>query len=670
MDDPFLSMPTNDATLADLRLENVRLAPEAPGKVLRDLFEDRKQLAGVLVVEGTRLVGLISRDMFLRQLTRPFGREVYACRSVRVLLAEAQLEPWRLPSSLSVQEAAHRMLRRPNELLYEPLVVDFEDGDFRLLSIPSLLLAQSQLLALANDTIVRQKEAAMAASRAKGQFLANISHEIRTPLTAVQGFARIGARDSTDADSRETFSRIIDAGNHLLAVINDILDFSKIEAGKLVIESRPVRLTEITAEAIALMQGRASEKGLELTHRPSPDLPEWIMGDPMRIRQILVNLLSNAIKFSRHGTIDLTVLRAEEEIWFAVRDEGIGMTEEEISRLFRPFEQADSSITRKYGGTGLGLSISMNLASLMGGTIQVVSTQWRGSTFTLQLPLKETSVQGTGENGQEQQFSMAGKLAGFHILAAEDIEANRLILADMLDEAGASYVFAENGRVAVEQVVAAPQAFDVVLMDIQMPEMDGNEATRRIHEIVPTLPIIGLTAHGMSQDRATSLAAGMKDHVTKPIDPKGLVTAILCWATPGRMLAPLPRPIIQPTEIPISAAPAPSGGAVDWALLNTRFKGKRSAIQAIIRSVLADHADAPARLRRFAAARDFEALAFLAHNLKSIFGNLAAAAHQEVAAILERAARQGDERSLQLAIEFADSIPPLFAELERYLVAE
>ena len=512
--------------------------------------------------------------------------------------------------------------------------------------------------------------AAEAASEAKSHFLANISHEIRTPLTAVQGFARIGARDSTDADSRETFSRIIDAGNHLLAVINDILDFSKIEAGKLVIESRPVRLTEITAEAIALMQGRAREKGLELTHRPSPDLPEWIMGDPMRIRQILVNLLSNAIKFSRHGTIDLTVLRAEEEIWFAVRDEGIGMTEEEISRLFRPFEQADSSITRKYGGTGLGLSISMNLASLMGGTIQVVSTQWRGSTFTLQLPLKETSVQGTGENGQEQQFSMAGKLAGFHILAAEDIEANRLILADMLDEAGASYVFAENGRVAVEQVVAAPQAFDVVLMDIQMPEMDGNEATRRIHEIVPTLPIIGLTAHGMSQDRATSLAAGMKDHVTKPIDPKGLVTAILCWATPGRMLAPLPRPIIQPTEIPISAAPAPSGGAVDWALLNTRFKGKRSAIQAIIRSVLADHADAPARLRRFAAARDFEALAFLAHNLKSIFGNLAAAAHQEVAAILERAARQGDERSLPLAIEFADSIPPLFAELERYLVAE
>lgn len=376
--------------------------------------------------------------------------------------------------------------------------------------------------------------AAEAASEAKSHFLASMSHEIRTPLTAVQGFARIGARDSQDPACRTTFTRIHDAGAHLLAVINDILDYSKIEAGKLTIENRPFHLAGITAEAVSLMSGRAAEKGLELNHRPSPDLPAWVFGDPLHIRQILVNLLSNAIKFSRHGTIDLTVLRADDEIWFAVRDEGIGMTEEEIARLFRPFEQADSSISRKYGGTGLGLSISMNLASLMGGTIQVVSTPWRGSIFTLQLPLKEVAMPQAGEAAPAPAFSLAGKLAGFRILAAEDIEANRLILADLLEEAGATCVFAENGRVALEQVLAAPRAFDVVLMDIQMPEMDGNEATQRIHEVAPALPVIGLTAHGMSQDRATSLAAGMKDHLTKPIDPKTLVTAILCWATPGR----------------------------------------------------------------------------------------------------------------------------------------
>ncbi len=377
--------------------------------------------------------------------------------------------------------------------------------------------------------------AAETASEAKSHFLANMSHEIRTPLTAVQGFARIGSRDSQDPACRATFTRIHDAGSHLLGVINDILDFSKIEAGKLEIENRPFHLAGITAEAVSLMTGRAAEKGLELSYRPSPDLPAWIVGDPLRLRQILVNLLSNAIKFSRHGTIDLTVLRVDDEIWFAVRDEGIGMTAEEIARLFRPFEQADSSTARKYGGTGLGLSISMNLASLMGGTIQVVSTPWRGSTFTLQLPFREVAMSPASETAPANSFSPAGKLAGFRVLVAEDLEANRLILADLLDEAGATCVFAENGRVAVERVAAAPQAFDVVLMDIQMPEMDGNEATRRIHAIAPELPVIGLTAHGLSQDRATSLAAGMKDHLTKPIDPKVLVTAILCWATPGRV---------------------------------------------------------------------------------------------------------------------------------------
>jgi signal transduction histidine kinase/HPt (histidine-containing phosphotransfer) domain-containing protein len=516
------------------------------------------------------------------------------------------------------------------------------------------------------------RQAAEAASAAKSHFLANMSHEIRTPLTAVQGFARIGARDSQDPASRETFTRILDAGTHLLGVINDILDFSKIEAGKLVIENQPFRVAEITAEAIALMTERAHEKGLELVHRPSPDLPEWIIGDAMRTRQILVNLLSNAIKFSRHGTVTLTILRMEDEIWFAVRDEGIGMTDEEVSRLFRPFEQADGSTTRKYGGTGLGLSISMNLASLMGGTIQVVSTPWHGSTFTLQLPCKKASMPLGSEAGPGIQFEMAGKLAGYHILAAEDIEANRLILADMLDEAGATYVFAENGRAALEQVVAAPHAFDAVLMDVQMPEMDGNEATLRIHEIVPDLPVIGLTAHGMSQDRATSLAAGMKEHVTKPIDPKTLVTAILCWVTPGRVLVqPIP-PVILVETPPIADtlapdSPAPDAGEVDWALLEKRYKGKRSFIQTIVRSTLSSHADAADQLRDLAAKRDYPALAFLAHSLKGVYGNLAARESQKLAAAVDLAAKQGDASSLALAEQLADHIPVLYAELQKYL---
>ncbi len=514
------------------------------------------------------------------------------------------------------------------------------------------------------------RQAAEAAAVAKGHFLANMSHEIRTPLTAVQGFARIGARDTGDPASKETFQRILAAGTHLLGVINDILEFSKIEAGKLVIEEQPMRLADVTGETFALMRDRAIEKGLELNYRPSENLPEWVMGDAMRIRQILVNLLSNAIKFSRHGQIGLTVLRSEDEVWFAVRDEGIGMTQEELSRLFRPFEQADSQTARKYGGTGLGLSISMNLASLMGGTIQVVSTPWHGSTFTLQLPLREIQTPKEDAAPPPTPFSLAGRLAGYRILAAEDNETNRLILADMLDEARATCVFAENGRVALKQVSTDPHAFDVVLMDVQMPEMDGNEATRRIHEIFPALPIIGLTAHGLPQDRATSLAAGMQDHVTKPIDPRALVTAVLVHAIPGRG-APAQLDhrshVIPPSPIP--ALPSTASDEVDWALLGQRFGSKPNLISMIIQSVLDSHTDAPVRLREYVAARNFSALAFLAHSLKGALGNLAATGCANLAAAAEQAARQQDEACLALAEDLATRIDRLLAELEHHLAA-
>jgi signal transduction histidine kinase/ActR/RegA family two-component response regulator len=375
--------------------------------------------------------------------------------------------------------------------------------------------------------------AAEAASTGKSLFLAQMSHEIRSPLTAVQGFARIGMRDCPDPAGRTTFARIHAAGARLLDAIDDILDFSRLEAGALVLEARPFRPADIAAQAVAQTAGLAAEKGLALACRPSPDLPEWAVGDPLRLRQILVHLLSNAIRSSRHGTVDLIVLRAEDELWFAVRDEGVGMTAEEIARLFRPFDPADSPNPRRYGSGGLGLAIAMNLASLMGGALQVVSTPWRGSTFTLQLPLRQAPFAPEGATADAAPFSPAGRLAGLRVLAAEDIEANRLILADLLDEAGAAHLIVANGRIALERVSAAPGTFDVVLMDVEMPEMDGIEATRRLRAVAPDLPVIGLTAHDKSRDRAAGFAAGMKDYLVKPIDPQALVMAILCWARPS-----------------------------------------------------------------------------------------------------------------------------------------
>ena len=368
-------------------------------------------------------------------------------------------------------------------------------------------------------------EEAQKASEAKSVFLANMSHEIRTPLNAVLGLSRIGERGLPPDKTREMFERISKSGQHLLGVINDILDFSKIEAGMLIIESESFQLMATIEDAIGLVADRAQSKGLALKVTFSNDLPVWVDGSLMRLQQILINLLSNAIKFTGQGEVSLSVSRDSEMIRFRVSDTGIGMNQEELSRLFIPFEQADSSTTRKYGGSGLGLAISQNLAKLMGGVIEVESQAGRGTTFTLKLPLAES--QPPAEKEKFTSDKDAKQLQGVRILAAEDVEMNRIILEDLLEEEGAQVVFCEDGKQALERLKdAGANDFDIVLMDVQMPIMDGYEATRRILKIAPDLPIIGLTAHALAEEREKCLSTGMVDHITKPIDPDVLIDAI------------------------------------------------------------------------------------------------------------------------------------------------
>jgi CheY-like chemotaxis protein len=342
----------------------------------------------------------------------------------------------------------------------------------------------------------------------------------------VLGFARIGARDSAGSQAGSTFQHISDAGQHLLGVINDILDFSRIDAGKLVIESQPFSLHAAIANAISFLVGQAKQKGLAYELEVEPELPEWVDGSAQRLQQILVNILGKAVKFTEQGEVRLRVGREGELIYFNVIDTGIGMTPEQLARLFSPFEQADASTTRKYGGAGLGLVISRNLANLMGGEIAVDSAPGAGSSFTLRLPLQRAEA---GLSAQPEAVAQAEeRLAGLRLLAAEDIAVNRLILEDLLTHEGAQVVFAENGQQALGRLEEAGlDAFDAVLMDIQMPVMDGYEAARRILARAPGLPIIGLTAHALAEERDKCLAAGMRDHVTKPIDVELLVTAIL-----------------------------------------------------------------------------------------------------------------------------------------------
>ncbi|MBP8308384.1 MAG: response regulator, partial [Burkholderiaceae bacterium] len=361
-------------------------------------------------------------------------------------------------------------------------------------------------------------------ARIKSEFLANMSHEIRTPLNGVLGMAQVGLRRTADAGSREHFARILESGALLQGIIDDTLDFAKIDAGKLTIEALPLGLTRLLETLIGPFDVRARAKGLSLRCDVAPDVPAWIVGDPVRLGQILMNLLSNAVKFSEQGEISLTLSRAGETLVVQVTDAGIGMTSAQIQRLFRPFEQADGSTTRRFGGTGLGLAITRQLVELMRGRIEVESAAGKGSRFTVRLPL----IAAAGEVCASPAAPSGPRLAGLSILVAEDNPINQEVLQELLCMEGAEVTIAEDGAQAVAQVArAGADAFAAVLMDVQMPEIDGYEATRRLSRIAPGLPVIGQTAFAMPDDRQRCLDCGMVDYLTKPVDPELMVMAIL-----------------------------------------------------------------------------------------------------------------------------------------------
>jgi signal transduction histidine kinase/ActR/RegA family two-component response regulator len=391
--------------------------------------------------------------------------------------------------------------------------------------------------------------------RLKSEFLANMSHEIRTPLNAVLGLAQLGARDDDAAAARIAFQRIEDAGRHLLSIIDDILDLSKLEAGKLSVEQQPFRLGGTVDAAVALVAGRTAVKGLHLRATLADGLPEWVQGDALRVKQVLVNLLSNAVKFTAHGEVALSVSGAGGQISFSVADTGIGIDATQLARLFQPFEQADSSTTRRFGGTGLGLAISRNLAGLMGGDIGVTSQPGRGSTFTLSLPLAAAAAPLAASPCAPVAKR---RLAGLRLLAAEDVEVNRIVLQGQLEHEGAEVVFAEDGQQAVDAVASALQSgtagFDAVLMDVQMPVLDGLESTRQIRRLAPRLPVIGFTAHAMNDERESCLAAGMVERVVKPADLDLLVAALRRHVTLAEHAPATERPCAHAEAMMVAVA--------------------------------------------------------------------------------------------------------------------
>ena len=399
----------------------------------------------------------------------------------------------------------------------------------------------TRALESANEALDKFNQIAESATRAKSEFLANMSHEIRTPITAILGYADLLLDDQLDKTTFEHASVIKRNGKHLLGVINDILDLSKVEAGQLQIEKTHCSPAKIVSEVISLMRVRAEEKSLTLESNLQALLPDDVLADPLRLRQILVNLVGNAIKFTDQGGVRIDVATFSREgmpyLQFEILDTGIGMSKEQIARLFKPFSQVDTSATRKFGGTGLGLCISKRLAEALGGGIEVESTPEKGSLFRITIQVgavqKSHGAIGAGTLGGDEALAKIADATAFvqgsRILLAEDGLDNQRLIALLLKKAGAEVTVVENGKLALDQALEAKEqghAFDVILMDMQMPVMDGYTATAELRRNDYHRPIIALTANAMQDDRAKCLDAGCDEYLSKPIDRTKMIATI------------------------------------------------------------------------------------------------------------------------------------------------
>jgi len=383
------------------------------------------------------------------------------------------------------------------------------------------------IVILDNTELVLAKDEALSANKAKSEFLSRVSHELRTPLNAILSMAKLGLTDKQLSQSMDRFEKIVSSSEHLSNIINDVLEMSRMESGKIEIRYADLNIYELIDECVSMLGLKANENNNELTQYVSPEIPRALIGDEFRIKQVIFNLLSNAIKFTTDGKISVEVICAEKNdknytLRFTVADTGIGMSKEFLGKIFTPFEQEDNFLSRRYAGSGLGLSISRNLVTLMGGDMEVQSELGCGSTFIFNISFKiadeEHKLIQENDDLGEDDISISGK----RILLADDIEINRLIVLEVFGEYDIKIDEASDGCEAVEKFMNSPvNYYDCILMDIQMPKMDGYKATAEIRKSSREdnrIPIIAMTANALKEDVDQALESGMNDHLAKPID--------------------------------------------------------------------------------------------------------------------------------------------------------